>query len=157
MNYSIKYNKKFDGSFVYYIIERRTQAIVYIGETSNIVTRYSNHMSEGDRVSTSAFHNWCRENNRDKSDFEMVVLDLSEYDTLDYDDRRIMEKSLQLVHRETLIAGKNRTQLNVYEAERFEYMSGVVDFDFKSYTQIKVERHKKQNSPTVGKPQDYEN
>lgn len=157
MNYRIKYNKKFDGSFVYYIIEKRTQAIVYIGETGNIATRYSSHMSEGDRVSTSAFHNWCKENNREKSDFEMVVLDLSGYDTLDYDDRRIMEKYLQLVHRETLIAGKNRTQLNVYQAERFEYMSGIVDFDFKSYTQIKVERHKKQNSHTVCRPHDYNN
>lgn len=155
MNYNLKYAKKFDGSFVYYIIEKRTQRIVYIGETGNVLTRFSNHMSEGERESTSAFHNWCKENNREKSDFDFVVLDLTKYDTLDVDDRRILEKALQIIHKDHLISGINRTPLNSYEIERFEYMGAIVDFNFKPYTQLKVERLKKQNSPEVGKPQDY--
>lgn len=150
MNYQYNYYKQFDGSFVYYIIERNSQKIVYLGETGNIVKRYGNHMSEGDRESTSAFHNWCKQHSRDKSDFDCMVLDLTKYDTLDADDRRIIEKTLQIVHRAHLISGSNRSPLNAYEIQRMEDINAIVHFDFKPYTQVKVERTQNKKVPSGG-------
>lgn len=135
-----KYTGKFKGNYIYYIIEKETQNIVYIGETSNILPRYYNHMAEGTRVSTSYFHGWCKANNRSKSEFEFLVLDLTKYEEIDKTDLRLIEKVLQLRYKQNLIVGSNRSKLNKYEIERFEDLSGVIDFKFKAYEELKNEK-----------------
>lgn len=89
---------------------------------------------------------FCKVNEEDKTNFEMVVLDLSEYDTLDEDDRRILEKALIMYHADTVVNKYKRSSLNSYEMERYEYIVSIVDFDFKLYTQLKVEKMSKKKA-----------
>lgn len=136
---------QFTGSYVYYIKDKRTQQVVYIGQTDNFVRRYRSHFNEPKRENSS-FNMFCKVNEEDKTNFEMVVLDLSEYDTLDEDDRRILEKALIMYHADTVVNKYKRSSLNSYEMERYEYIVSIVDFDFKLYTQLKVEKMSKKKA-----------
>lgn len=133
-----KHYAQFEGSYVYLINERFTQRIVYVGETSNIVRRYYAYFNSSH--DTGSFNQWCIETGRDKKGFEVAVLDLTPYETLDMDDRLIVEKALIMCHANTVVNKDKPQSLNAYEMERYEYITSIVEPEFKPYTQIKVEK-----------------
>lgn len=136
-----KYLAQFEGSYVYYIIDKRTQVIVYVGECENIVSRYNSQMTGSKLLrKDSSFHNWCIENDQDKANYEMHVLDLTGIEELDYDDRLLIEKMLQYYHAETLVNKRVPSKLTPYEIERFEYITALIDFNFRPYTEVKVSK-----------------
>lgn len=131
-----KHLAQFDGSYVYYILDRRTQQIVYVGESGNIVNRYYDHYHRP--TLKSGFGYWCIENNEDVANYKMVVLDLTNVEELDFDDRLLVEKVLQYYHAETIVNKRIPDRLMPYEIERFEYICSIIDFEFKSYMEVKV-------------------
>lgn len=145
----MKYVEKFLGSFVYYIKHKASQQIVYIGETGNFVQRYVAHFDNcKNERNNSKFHNWCLANGYDKQDFEFVVLDLSNYDIIDADDRRIIERVLRVYHGTSIINPLKRP-LNSYEKDRFEYLSSIIDFYFAPYTELKQTYIEKQKDLSI--------
>lgn len=129
--------EQFIGSFVYYIRHKQSQQIVYVGQSSNFVQRYVAHFDNSTSYkNNSKFHNWCIEHGYEKQDFEFIVLDITNYDTIDTDDRFIIEKALQLFHG-TSIINSPRKSLNAYEQERFEQLTSIIEFEFVSYTELK--------------------
>lgn len=142
-----KYIDKFFGSYIYYIFNKHTQNIVYIGQTQNIVSRYNEHFHSFNSTSSS-FHSWTVEQDKDKQNYEMEVLDLTEYEQLDFDDRLLIEKVLQYHHSETIINKRIPKKLNAYELERMEQIHLLLDFNFKSYRELKAEKLQNKKSLT---------
>lgn len=73
----------------------------------------------------------------------MTVLDLSDYDTIDADDRRLIEKMLITYNKETVLNKRVPSGLSKYEHERVEQLVQMVDFNFVPYVQVKVEKMQK--------------
>lgn len=142
---------QFDGSYVYFIVDKRTQRIMYIGESGNIVDRYDSHYHR--TTMKSSFRYWCIENGEDIANYKMMVLDLTSVDELDYDDRLLIEKMLQYYHVETIVNRRVPSEIMSYEVERFEYITGLIDFDFRPYREIKVLKmeNKKASSTPIDK------
>lgn len=140
VEYNQKYLNQFFGSYVYIIRHKTTQQIKRIGQTDNFVRRYGQYFH--DHVGYNELSLWFVENDIDRSEYEMVVLDLMQYDTFDYDDRLIIEKSLILYHsqNEQELINDRKTNLNAYQLERLEYINGILDYNFVPYTQLKVEK-----------------
>lgn len=136
---------QFTGSYVYYIKDKRTQKIVYVGETDNFVRRYDAHFNEPSRGSSS-FNMFCIENKEDKRNYEMQVLDLGKYDVNDLDDRQIIENAMMLYHLETIVNKRKPHEMVGYEMERYEQLMSFIDFDFKAYTQLKTEKMSKKKA-----------
>lgn len=135
-----KLNKqKYEGSYVYYIIYKPLNLVVYVGSTGNILTRFEAHFSTPSNM-TSCFNRFCIENElteEDKANYEMIVLDLTDVEELDYDDRLLIERMLQYYHAETIINKRVPKRLEAYEIERFEYITGLIEFDFRPYREVK--------------------
>lgn len=142
-----KYIDKFLGSYIYYIFNKHTQNIVYIGQTTNIVARVNEHYHSLSSVSSS-FHDWIIEQNKDKQDYEVEVLDLTAYEQLDFDDRLLIEKVLQYHHSETIINKRIPKKLNAYEIERMEQIHTIIDFNFIGYRELKAEKMQNKKSLT---------
>lgn len=144
----MEYKARFDGSFVYLIRDKRTQGIAYVGQTGNFMKRYGKHFY--DKKSDSGFSNWCEENGEDKSNFEMVILDLSDYEEIDLEDRLILEKMLILYHEHTIVNKRIPGNLDLYEKERFEQISNIIDFEFRSYLSVKLDYLNKKKDLSAG-------
>mgnify|MGYP003190832690 CR=1 FL=1 len=140
--------EKYEGSYVYYIVDKRTQSIVYIGETGNIVNRYNDHYHRPTLKSGLSY--WCNENGEDKANYQMLVLDLTDIEMLDYDDRLLIESMLQYYHKDTIINKRIPKKLEAYEVERFEDICAMIDFDFKPYREVK--QLKMSNKKVLGLP-----
>lgn len=138
VEYQKKYLEQFEGSYVYYIIDKRTQRIVYAGETGNIVKRYGDHFNTP--TMKSSFSYWCIENDEEVTNYQMLVLDLTDIEELDFEDRLLIEKMLQYFHKATIINKRVPKKLEAYEIERFEYIVGLIDFDFRPYLEVKVSK-----------------
>ena len=133
-----KHFAQFDGSYVYYIVDKRTQRIVYIGETGNIVSRYYDHYHRPTLKSGLSY--WCNENDQDKANYQMLVLDLTGIEELDFDDRLLIESMLQYYHKATIINKRVPKKLGAYEIQRFEDICAMINFDFRPYTEVKVSK-----------------
>lgn len=135
-----KLNKqKYEGSYVYYIIYKPLNLVVYVGSTGNILTRFEAHFSTPSNM-TSCFNRFCIENElteEDKANYEMIVLDLTDVEELDYDDRLLIERMLQYYHAETIINKRVPSKVMPYEIERFDYITGLIEFDFRPYREVK--------------------
>lgn len=142
-----KYIDKFLGSYIYFIFDKYTRNIVYIGQTQNIVARHNEHYHSFNSTSSS-FHSWTIEQNKDKQNYEMEVLDLTNYEQLDFDDRLLIEKVLQFHHSETIINKRIPNKLNAYEIERMEQIHLLIDFNFIGYRELKAEKMQNKKSLT---------
>lgn len=147
-DYRKKYISQFDGSYVYYILDKRTQRIVYVGQSGNIVSRYAVHFGKG--TGASAFRDWCIENGEDRANYEMIVLDLTNIEELDFDDRLLIERMLQYYHTETIVNKRVPSRLSAYEIERFEYICALIRFDFKPYIEVKVSKMTTKKALSIG-------
>lgn len=136
---------QFRGSYIYYIKDKRTQQIVYVGQTDNFVRRYDAHFNEPSREGSS-FNMFCIENGEDKCNYEMQVLDLGKYDVIDLDDRLIIENAMMLYHLETIVNKRKPHEMVAYEMERYEQLMSFIDFNFKAYTQLKTEKMSKKKA-----------
>ena len=146
--YQKKYIDQFLGSYIYFIVHILTKEIKYIGQTSNIVARYNEHFHSYINASSS-FHDWIVANNLDKQDYEVEVLDLTAQEQLDFDDRLTIEKVLQYHHKESIINKRVPEKLNAYEIERMEQIHSLIDFDFKSYRELKTEKLASKKSSNI--------
>lgn len=143
-----KHLEQFEGSYVYYMIDKRTQRIIYVGETGNITRRFYDHYHRPTLRSGLSF--WCNENGEDKANYKMLVLDLTSVEELDFEDRLLIEKMLQYYHKATIINKRVPDKIEAYEIERFEYILGLIDFDFKPYTEVKVSKMQKKIALSIG-------
>lgn len=152
-----KLNKqKYEGSYVYYIIYKPLNLVVYVGSTGNILTRFEAHFSTPSNMK-SCFNRFCIENElteEDKANYEMIVLDITDVEELDYDDRLLIERMLQYYHKETIINKRIPSKLEAYEIERFEYICSLVEFDFKPYREVKTLKMNNKKSHEVCRPHD---
>lgn len=136
---------QFTGSYIYYIKDKRTQQIIYVGQTDNFVRRYDAHFNEPSRESSS-FNMFCIENGENKRNYEMQVLDLDKYDVIDLDDRLIIENAMMLYHLDTIVNKRKPHEMVGYEMERYEQLMSFIDFNFKAYTQLKTEKMSKKKA-----------
>lgn len=139
-----KINKRlapYYGSYVYYIHEKKIKLVVKVGESGNFVDRNDSHFHRGTLDGTLA--KWCKENRKDILNYEMFVLDLTQYQELDKDDRLLIERALSFYHQDTVFNKDVPLTLNAYEIERLEYIYSIVDFNFVPYADLK-ERYKQE-------------
>jgi len=134
-----RYKQRFEGSYVYWIVYKPFGMIVYVGSTGNVLTRHEAHFNTPSNMA-SCFNRFCVENElteQDKDNYEMRVLDLTDVEELDKDDRMLIERVIQYHHKATIINKKIPSRLEAYEKERFEYIAGLIDFDFRPYREVK--------------------
>lgn len=128
--YTIKRLLPYTGKYVYIIDHKLTGEVVGVGRTTNIKRRAEQHFH-------STWGTWFSNNvtkyDLDRQDFEMFVLDLSDYD--------IMVDDLLLLEKDMVINFENRQgkplwnkdfrghKLNSKEIERLEELHSFIDIN----------------------------
>lgn len=149
--YDKEYAKKFNGTYLYQIIHKDTKETIYIGSVcKSIFRRWNQHFNS---KKNTPFAKWCYYNRINKGNYEMIVLDLSEYDTIDVEEILSLEHELVYRNKDIVINKDFKLPLTIFEIDTLERVYAEIDIHHLQWEPYQEVIERKKNTPTATTPE----
>ena len=124
-SYDKEYAKQYFGTYLYQIVHKKTGELIYIGSVcKSIYRRWHQHFNS---KKNTPFAKWCYYNRINKRDYEMIVLDLSDYDMVDIEQVLALEHEMVYRNRDIVINKDYKQPLTPFEIDTLEQLYAEVD------------------------------